>query len=183
MSNNSVRRRFADTNNKNRMSGFIRAVGWFVACLGTYGWGLGAGGRNVLFLLSIAVLVEAMGLGWSELCEYTKSGIRKSIIAFELMAGIALLALYVMPAANVFSIYIGGISFFSATAPIFGESQSLNVPKYIYLVFYFAPVFCALLWAAVSTNFVHARRKMTLTSQRQLHNKTFLSFFLSKINK
>ena len=151
-----VRKRRYSVNHKNLGNGLIRAIGWFVACITTEGWGMSS--MSVLSLFAAAVLIETIGLIWSEICDDSKSGLRSLFITFEFVTAFSLLALCLLTMSGVVSIDIGGRSFYQATSSYY----HLDLPDRLYLGLYFSPVFCALLWSIRAGSLVFTNRRRTI---------------------
>ena len=151
------------TQGRDFVSGAIRAVGWLITCFITEGWGMS--NPNVLIFFGLAVLIETIGLFWDELCNESSWSrrFRVAIIAFELIATLVLLALCILPVSGMVSTYIGGVPFVLNDTALY----DLYLPRYSYLICYFSPAFCAIIWSLRLEGLQYNRRKRTIYRVRK----------------
>ena len=140
--------------------GVIRFFGWMFAVLSTYR--LGLNDPRVLLLYAFAVSVEVAGLIVNEHQNSTAgyySGWRKVFISVEVIAVIFLLIhgmIGLFP--GTFHVAVDGTIFSYASYPL----MEWDIPMWIYMVMFFSPILCAMVWTGRAAILCDRRKRRSL---------------------
>ena len=139
--------------------GFIRIIIWVITGFSTSH--LGIDNPKILFVYTMFVILEVAGLIIDEIQNFNTDRFSRLRVTFIIIECIMAVLFFILCFIGIFSdtinILIGGTQFKKADIVILG---TLHININIYIVIYFIPSFCAILWSirAIILYIVNRRR-------------------------